>query len=36
VLDKEVDDRGEMEDLEMADYLASMRVALMSGEKRAA
>jgi tetratricopeptide (TPR) repeat protein len=36
VLAKKVDDRGEMEDLEMADHLASMRVALFSGEKRAA
>jgi tetratricopeptide (TPR) repeat protein len=36
VLDKEVDDRGEMEDLEMADHLASIRVALLRGEKKAA
>ena len=36
VLDKDVDDRGEMEDQEMADHLASMRVALFSAEKKAA
>ena len=36
VLDKEVDDREEMENLEMADHLASMRVALLIGEKKAA
>ena len=36
VLDKRVDDCIEAEDLEMADHLAAMRVALFSAEKEAA
>ena len=36
VLDKKVDDREDIEDLEMADHLASMRVALFSRDKKAA
>jgi len=36
IMDKEIYDREEKEDLEMADHLASMRVALLSGEKQAA
>ena len=36
VLDKEIEDRGAMEDLELIDHLASMRVALLRGEKKAA
>jgi len=36
VLDKSVDDCIEIEDLEMADHLAAMRVALFSTDKKAA
>ena len=36
VLDKSVDDGIEIEDLEMADHLAAMRVALFSTDKKAA
>ena len=36
VLDKKVNDRRVMEDLEMADHLAAIRVALFSGERKAA
>ena len=36
VLDKSVDDCIELEDLEMADHLAAMRVALFSADKKAA
>ena len=36
VLDQGADDCIEIEDLEMADHLAAMRVALFSAEKKAA
>jgi len=36
VLDKHVDERGELEDTEMADHLASMRVALLSRKAQSA
>jgi hypothetical protein len=36
VLDQSADDCIEIEDLEMADHLAAMRVALFSAEKKAA
>jgi hypothetical protein len=36
VLDKENEDRGAMEDPELIDHLASMRVALLRREKKAA
>jgi tetratricopeptide (TPR) repeat protein len=36
VLDKRVDDCIEIEDMEMADHLAAMRVAMFSAEKQAA
>jgi hypothetical protein len=36
VLDKEIEDRGAMEDPELIDHLASMRLALLRREKKAA
>ena len=36
VLDQSVDDCIEIEDLEMADHLADMRVALFSADRKAA
>ena len=36
VLDRRVDDCIELEDLEMADHLAAMRVALLSPDRQAA
>lgn len=36
VLDKDVDDRGEIEEFEMAEHLKAMRVALFSGNLKAA
>jgi hypothetical protein len=36
VLDKKVDDRGKIDDYELAEHLAAVRVALFFGEKEAA
>jgi len=36
VLDKKVDNSGDIEDFELADHLSAMRVALFTGEKVAA
>ena len=36
VLDREVDDRRDFEDFEMAEHLKAMTVALFTGEKKAA
>ena len=36
VIDKDVDDRREIEEFEMAEHLKAMRVALFSGNQKAA